>query len=74
MTVNVEFRDRNRQFEPARTGAARVDIEHAVSRLGQWLVRMPRHDDLESGCAGIEVQLRQIVKDVYEDVVHLENL
>ena len=33
-------RDRHRQLEPSRTGAARVEIEHPVARLDRGLVRV----------------------------------
>src|SRR5262245_19544001 len=59
------------QLEPARPGTAGVHIEDAVAPLDQRLVGMPRYDDLEPGGDWIEVELRQIMQHVDEDIADL---
>ena len=36
-----EFGDRNGKLEPARAGAAGVDVEYATTPLHRWFVGMP---------------------------------
>ena len=57
MTRNVEFGHGDGQFEPTRPSAAWIDIEHSVTFIQRRLVRMSGHNDLESGCHRIEIQL-----------------
>ena len=54
--VDFEQADGDRQGETARTGAARIEIEHAAAALDERSVRMARDDDMEPGYRGIDIE------------------
>src|SRR5215475_9904596 len=61
---DMEFRSCNRQSESPRSRTSRVDIEDlSLLRYGRSM-RMPRHDDSETGRFRVQIQLRKIVENV----------
>src|SRR5688500_9111939 len=70
---NLQFPYGDLELEPQRAGATGLDIKHPVTVLDRRSVRVPRYNDPESGCHRIYIQLRQVVKNVNEDIADLEN-
>src|SRR5260221_3720841 len=59
--------DRYRQFEASRTCAARIEVQHAVTRLLLRDMAVAKDDCVESGCLGLQVELPEIVQHVDGD-------
>jgi hypothetical protein len=62
--VDRQHRDRHREPEPPRTGAPRVDVQHAVAPLDAWLVGMARDDRAEAAGDWIDVEGTEVVQNV----------
>jgi hypothetical protein len=56
MTRNL-FGHGDGQLKPTRPRAAWIDTEHSTTFLQRRLVRMSGHNNLESGCYRIHIQL-----------------
>src|SRR6266567_2844161 len=54
----------DRQREPSRSGASRIEIQHSVFHLLLWLMRMAADDRREPGSFGIKVERVQVMDDV----------
>src|SRR5579883_935274 len=63
--ADFQDRDRDRQREPPRTGAARVEEEHAAAALHFWPVGMAVKYRRVMTDSRIDLQFSQIVNDVY---------
>src|SRR3954454_9620938 len=56
--------DRNRQLEPPRPRAARIEIEHAIPHLLLRNMAVPKDDRIESRSMRLQIESRQIVQDI----------
>src|SRR5258708_7494797 len=62
--LEVQARHRNRQVKSPRSGASRVDVQHAIAFRLSGFMRMAADDDAKTGCGWIQVQGVHIVQDV----------
>src|SRR5688572_6317811 len=62
--LDEQLADRHRQLEAARTGAAGIDVEHAVAVFDARLVRMAEHHHTESRCFRIDIEPGLVVPQV----------
>ncbi len=53
----IQARERDRQFEAARAGTARIEIQDAVTFRARRLVRMTAHHDVEARGGGVQIKL-----------------
>jgi len=60
----LERRQRDRQAEPARARTSRIEVEDAAHGLDFRTMRMPRHDHVDPGGGGIEVEVPEVMKHV----------
>src|SRR5690348_14817387 len=60
--VDPKLRDRHGEPKTPRSGAARIQIEHAVAPLDARLVGMAGDDRVEAGGARVEVELVKVVQ------------
>jgi hypothetical protein len=74
LALDRELGRGDRQAKPARARASRVDVEDAVALLHRRAVRMPRDDDAHAGGARLDVDLREIVDRVDEDLAEADQL
>jgi len=56
--------NRNRQIEPPRPAASRIEIKHAFPPINIGRMRMPGKHGGKLGCRGIEVQRLQVVQKI----------
>jgi hypothetical protein len=62
----IKARDRDRQMKPPRPGTPWVQVHDTISFSVAGPVRVSADNHFELSCNWIEVQLRKIVKDVYQ--------
>ena len=67
-------RHRDRQLEAPRAGASRIEIEHPVAPFDERLVRVPADHRRESRRRGIDVEIRDVVKQVDDGARPLRRL
>jgi len=78
-TGNLASRDdelghRDGKLEPTRTGASRVDEKNAIAFGHGRLVRVAEDDGPDSGPAGLDVQLLDVVDHIDEDLLEADQL
>jgi hypothetical protein len=64
----------DRQFEPSRSRAAGIEIDHAATRLLLRDVAVPIDHDAESGRFRLQIKLRQVMQDVDGNTAELGHL
>jgi hypothetical protein len=72
-TDDLKFRNRDGKFESTRARTSWIDVEDPIALLYRWLVRVSRHNYLKPSSHGIDIQLGQIVQDVYEDILDFKD-
>lgn len=66
--------NRDRQLEPPRPRAARIEIKNAISHLLPRDVAVPRDHGREAGSFRLQIQLPNIVQHINRDAADLENV
>jgi hypothetical protein len=74
LACNLQLGDGYGQLKPTGAGTAGIDIQHPITLLHRWLVRVSRYNNLKSSRRRIEIQFRQVVEDVDEDIADSKNL
>src|SRR5579862_2739045 len=72
--VDRELCGAERQLEAPRSGAARVDVQHATALEHAWLMRVARYEHADSLRARFALQLRKIVYHVELDFLETDAL
>jgi hypothetical protein len=63
-SFDVDPCDRNRKVKSAGPGTPRVEKQYAAPPLYQRLVRVPEDDRRDSGGAGVDIEIMDIVEHV----------
>ena len=59
---DFQDRDRHRQLEAARAGAAGIDEQYSIAQIDRWPVRMAGNDDLHAGCGGVDRERMNVMQ------------